>query len=240
MGMDTALRLCHKGGTMDWLTRFHQQYPSRRQILKVRGRSFHILLPNSLEPFLDPVPPARGFPLWAKVWDASLVLADHLAGMPVSSSRRVLEIGCGLGVAGVVAAAFGHRVTLSERDPHALRFAKAIAQLNDCAPAGFLAMDWEHPPLRQRFDLIVGSEVIYREEIVPAVVNLCRHALSPQGQVILAEEVRRTSVAFFRQAGTHFELRAVRKTLRSADRQTPVILGSLQPKPLLWSLTEPR
>lgn len=225
---------------MDWLTVFHQQYRSRVAALKVRGRAFQVLQPDSLEPFLDPAQPARGFPLWAKVWDASLVLADHLAGMPAGGAQRVLEIGCGLGIAGIVASAFGHRVTLSERDPHALRFARAIARLNGCDPAGFVALDWEHPPFRERFDLIVGSEVIYREQAAAAVVKLCRQLLSPGGRVILAEGIRRTSIAFFREAAMHFELRAVRKTLRSADRQTPVILGILRPKPTLWHLTEPR
>ena len=39
-------------------------------------------------------------PFWAKVWEASFVLAYFLGRQPVVPGRRILEIGAGIGVVG--------------------------------------------------------------------------------------------------------------------------------------------
>ncbi len=197
--------------------------------LRVRGRNFKFLAPRDLEAFVDPEDPMQGFPLWTKIWDAAIVLAEHLASLPPRPEARLLEIGAGLGVSGIVAAGFGHQLTLTERDPNALDFLRTNARLNGCPDLEIFALDWNHPRLAERFDLIVGSEVVYREEDCEPLLRLFRSLLKPGGGVLLAESIRRTSIDFFRRASAGFRIEARRKTLRSAGKEAAVILGGLRP-----------
>jgi len=50
-------------------------------------------------------------PFWGKIWEASILLAAYLVAQPVMPGRKILEIGTGLGVSGLFAAACGHDIT---------------------------------------------------------------------------------------------------------------------------------
>jgi len=129
--------------------------------LTIRGREFRFYVPKTLDSFVDPEDVFRDFPLWAKIWEASIILADHLAGMSPEPGKRFLEIGAGLGVVGVVAAAFGHRMTVTEINPDAVRFARANAKLNLHAGESLPEMkrlDWNRPGSEQAYDYIVGNQ----------------------------------------------------------------------------------
>lgn len=215
------------------LESFHEQYETDTADLMIRDRRFRFFVPRSLDRFLDPNDIFHDFPLWAKIWEASIVLADHLAGMPVDPQRRFLEIGCGIGVVGIVAAAFGHRITITEYNPDAINFAKANIQANLSANNGgggieVARLDWGQPILERRFDAIVGSEVIYRETDFQAILNLFQTSLAPSGEIILAEGIRKTSMAFLQEASGHFQISARRKTLRSKGEAFPVILAAMR------------
>jgi len=210
---------------------FDRQYETDTSELVIRNRRFRFFVPKSIDRFLDERDIFHEFPLWAKIWEASLVLAEHLAAMPVDPKRRLLEIGCGVGVVGIVAAAFGHRVTMTEYNSHALYFARANAHANLSASNGagieVMHLDWNHPNLAGRFDVIVGSEVIYKETDFQAILSLFETCLSPSGEIILAEGLRKTTMAFFSQASARFDIKARRKTLRSKEKEATVLLATM-------------
>jgi len=210
-------------------TSFRETYDAEIRDLTIRGRHFRFLVPRTLDAFVDPADVFRDFPLWAKIWEASIVLADHLAAMPARPEKRFLEIG----VVGIVAAAFGHRITWTEHNPHALRFARESARLNLNAGDTFpdiVPLDWNRPRLEGAFDCIIGSEVVYRESDFEPIRKLLLTYLAPGGEAILAEGIRSTSLSFFRQMAETFDLRASRKTLRSPGKEIRVILCSMRAK----------
>ena len=97
---------------------FYEQIKTRYQVgfepLTVRGHRLNILRMTDLEQILDgknPLKDVGAFPFWVKIWEASLVLADLLAGLPkqegVTPKTTLLELGAGLGVPGLAAAAAG-------------------------------------------------------------------------------------------------------------------------------------
>ena len=57
-----------------------------------------------------------------------------------------MEIGCGLGLPGIAALSKGLRVTFSDYDPLALRFAADNARANGFTDFKVLQLDWRHPP----------------------------------------------------------------------------------------------
>jgi 2-polyprenyl-3-methyl-5-hydroxy-6-metoxy-1,4-benzoquinol methylase len=196
----------------------------------IKGRKFTLLTPKFIEEYIDPQDPLHDFPLWAKAWEASWVLADFLAGLPAEPGKRLIEIGCGLGLVGVVAASFGHKVIMTEHNPDAIEFARANAEMNHCADTEIMDLDWSSPGLYGRFDYIVGSEVVYHEKDFGPLRNLFDRLLKPESEVILCEGIRRTSLDFFKEMQRHFALKAQQKSIRSPEKTVLVILCRMKPK----------
>jgi len=170
------------------------------------------------------------FPLWAKLWPASWVLAGYLAEVPVAAEKDFLEIGGGVGLASIVAASFGHRITMTENNPDALQFARANALINECPQLDIQALDWNHPRLTGQWDYIIASEVSYREEDMPALLALFKNSLKTSGEVILAGEMRKLSKDFYKALETMFDIRVLKKILRSDDEQINIFVFRMRLK----------
>lgn len=207
---------------------FKKKYGVEETEILVKGRRFRFFVPKSLDAFLDSEDVFHDFPLWAKIWEASIVLSDYLAGRTPDPKKRFLEIGCGLGVAGIVASSFGHRVVMTEYNSDALNFVRANALLNGISDVETAELDWRNPQLNGPFDCIIGSEVVYKKEDFEVLMSLFKTLLLPEGEIILAEGVRKTSFEFFGKMQAFFNIEARKKVFRSKDEERKVILAIMK------------
>lgn len=212
------------------LESFHAAYDAEPVKMVIAGRSYRIFTPRTIERFLQDAGTLNGFPLWARVWPASIVLAEVVASMPVDQGQEWIEIGGGLGQVSIVAAACGHRITFSEANPHALAFARASAELNGLPQLPVVPLDWGERSVPGTFDVIVGSELVYREADIVPLQHLFTRLLKPAGEVILAGEVRRVSDGFLQRMAESFRVQVHRKRLCSGPHSTTVLVFRLQPK----------
>lgn len=162
-----------------------------------------------------------------------MVLADHLAALKVDPGKRFLEIGCGLGLVGIVAAFCGHQITMTEFNEHALNFASANAHANLDFPnqcIEILRLDWKDPRLEGTFHRILGSEVVYKETDFDALIKLFQTCMDPDGEIVLAERLRESTIEFFRRATPFFHITAQKKVLRAQSLQFRVILATMTRK----------
>ncbi len=212
------------------LESFQKQYDTTTSELVIKGKTFRFFMARMLDDFVDQQDIFEDFPLWIKIWEASFVLAEYLAGLDANAEKRFLEIGCGLGVVGIVASSFGHHVTMTEYNQDALNFARANALLNEASNVEIRAMDWHNPEIQGGFDYIVGSEILYREGDFQPILRLLRTYLKKGGEIILAEGIRKTSMAFMHQMKDYFHITAQKKVLRSIDREIGIMLCQMQPK----------
>jgi predicted nicotinamide N-methyase len=203
---------------------FYKEYETDMTKIVVNGKTFHILLPKYLHRFINPIDVFHDFPLWTKIWKASWVLSGYLAEMPVDAGKRLLEIGAGVGLVSIVAATFGHQITMTEYNPDALNFAQANARLNKCSHLPILKLDWHRPQLTDKFDKIVGSEVTYMEAHFAPLIRLFRSALKPGGEIILASEIRKGGKDLFKRFKSDFEIKVVKQLLRSETAAIPIVL----------------
>jgi len=206
------------------LESFYKNYDTDTTELVINGRKFQMLLPKDLTGFIDSNDVFHDFPLWAKIWPASWVLASFLSEMPAAAGKTFLEIGAGVGLVSVVAASFGHCITMTEYNSDALQFAHANAVINGCSTLPIRELDWNRPQLADAFDYIVASEVTYKKEHVSSLVNLFRTCLKPGGTVYLSGEMRRISREFYQQLESAFDIRVQKKILRSASEETVIFL----------------
>ena len=206
------------------LESFQKEYETETTGVVVKDRKFQILLPKSLAGFINTQDVFHEFPLWAKIWPASWVLADYIAGMPVEAKKQFLELGAGAGLVSIVVASFGHRITMSEYDDDALRFARANALINECSRLPIVDLDWNRPQSPGRFNYIVASEVTYKKEDCQPLVGLLKACLKPDGEVILACEMRKTSMDFYKELENGFNISVQKKILRSDNEKVNIYL----------------
>jgi predicted nicotinamide N-methyase len=157
--------------------------------------------------------PLLELPFWAKVWEASSLLAYFLGKQPVVLGQRILEIGAGIGVVGIYASLCGHRVTVTDINEDALLFARANALLNGVTQIDIRKLDWNDQVLPEPYDLIVGSEVIYDRRCYALLVDFLHRALTPTGIVFLAKHVDLKAPTFFTELIKFFEFKQTVQTI---------------------------
>jgi predicted nicotinamide N-methyase len=143
-------------------------------------------------------------PYWAYLWPGAYFLAEAVAREPAQLGQSALEIGCGLGLAGLVALGRGWQVTFTDYDAGALEFVRRSAGANGFDPAAYTTrlLDWRDLP-DETFPVILGADVLYERRLVPLVGNLLAHMLAPGGHALIAGPYRVATAGFGRALDAH-------------------------------------
>lgn len=201
-------------------------YQVRTETLSLGGKDWHIRRLIDDQQYTDTqhhaadigLPPA-GWSHFGQVWPSSRVLALAMLTHPIAG-LRVLEIGAGLALASLVMHRRGGDVTVSDWHPLTEEFLQYNLMLNGLGPIPYQAGNWESTaatdnPALGRFDLIVGSDLLYeRQQPAQLAAFIFRHA-TPKAVVIIVDPDRGNRAAFGRDmAALGFTL-----SMQAADRQ---------------------
>lgn len=179
----------------------------------------------------DPFDDVTAFPFWSQLWDASVVLAHVLAAVPARQGARLLELGAGLGVSGLVGAAAGFDVLLSDTEEVSLDFQRVSAAANGLTKVESLLWDWDNPPKTGSFDVIAGAEILSREEIVDPFLDICKNNLKTEGTIYLAHDVKRKCLPLFlRQAEKDFYIGTKKQRFSRTGKKVEVLVNMLKPR----------
>jgi predicted nicotinamide N-methyase len=170
--------------------------PMVREDVVVGDKTFIIVRPGQSDRLLDHPAVLTAFaadeymPYWADLWPAARMLAKAILREPWTPGQEALEIGCGLGLPGIAALSVGLRVTFSDYDATALRFAADNARLNGFEDFQLLQLDWRTPPTDSRFPVVLGSDLIYELRNVAPLVSLIKQMVHAQGVCLLTDQDR--------------------------------------------------
>lgn len=181
--------------------------------LFVGERRFDLALPAAPDEFLDdPEVLAENrrddfMPYWAYLWPAATPLAEAILRADWPAGMRALELGAGIGLPGLAAAAAGLRVTFSDyrRDPVDLAVHNARRHGYD---AEGMLLDWRAPS-KERFPLILASDVLYEVRNHEPILRVLAAMLEPQGVCWIGDAGRAAAQPFpaaARAAGFEVEL----------------------------------
>jgi predicted nicotinamide N-methyase len=140
-------------------------------------------------------------PYWADLWPSAVALAEVVARRP-PKGRKVVELGCGIALPGIVAARGGADVLLADWSPDAIAFAADNAARNGVRVRTAVA-SWEEPdPLLTDggWDLVLASDVLYEERNVLPLLEALDTLVGPAGEAWVTDPRRRHTPAFLELA----------------------------------------
>ena len=138
-------------------------------------------------------------PYWADIWPSAIALSRYLAKRDLYG-KRVVELGCGVGLPSVAALAGGARVLAADYYEAALNFTAYNARTNTGREPDTSLLDWRDPlEDLSRFDLVIGADVMYEAHDCLALAKLVPRLLASGGTAVFADPGRNTADVFLEE-----------------------------------------
>jgi Predicted methyltransferase len=180
-------------------------YATRELVVCLGGHAFQIRALSDRQQFADPQQVAEKlgissslWSLFGQLWPSGRVLAEAMCTHEIAG-KRILELGCGLGLSSLVLQRRHADITASDHHPLAEAFLLHNATQNRLAAIVYRDLPWEVPDATLgRFDLIIGSDILYERgqgALLAAVMQ--RHAL-PCAEILISDPGRGNSAGFTR------------------------------------------
>lgn len=213
------------------------RYDIATEHLEISGHHFTLQIVRDVNTLLDAITPDQfnedeRLPFWAELWPSSIALAAHCLAMDLRG-RRVLELGCGLGLAGIAAAKAGATVVMTDYEPDALEFSRrnVLANLTSeqTGNVSFRLMDWRSWPTDERFEMIIGADVVYDRANFAPLRTVLQSSIAEGGIVVLADPGRSIGRDFFGGTVTEdFALTNIQQTVDHRGKSSTIDLFLLR------------
>jgi 2-polyprenyl-3-methyl-5-hydroxy-6-metoxy-1,4-benzoquinol methylase len=169
------------------------------------GADFIIRSLLDLEQFSDPLGAAAvqgissaAWPIFGLLWPSGRVLATAMMTHELHG-KRVLEIGCGLGLASLVAHRRIADITATDCHPLAGEFLQKNLLLNGLPPMQYSPGNWTHMQTGLGlFDLIVGSDVLYERDEIGTLAHFIERHAHARAEVLIVDPDRSNRAHFNR------------------------------------------
>lgn len=184
---------------------FHFETSQTR--LELDGHSIELTVITNLDALFDQLI-AKGpghedvrderIPYWAELWPSAIALSRYLLETyPSLEGKSVLELGCGLGLPGIVAGLLGAEVTLTDYLAEPLDFARRNWEQNLAHPARFDLLDWRNPDPALAADLVLASDIAYEKRAFPFLPHAFQTLCRPGGLILVSDPSRSASPELF-------------------------------------------
>jgi predicted nicotinamide N-methyase len=180
-------------------------------VVALPGRELLLLAPRDRDALLneEAFEQEEFLPYWAELWPSALALARVLARRPLTG-RRTIEIGCGLGLPAIAAAAAGARVLATDWSPDAVAMSARNARRNGVELETSL-FRWDAAPeaLGPPWPLVLASDVLYEARNVGPLLALLPRLCAAAGEVWLADPGRAPAERFLAAAAERWRIDAL-------------------------------
>lgn len=130
------------------------------------------------------------WPLFGIVWPSGQVLAHHLFQTDFKG-KRILEVGCGIGLTSVLLNHLDADITATDYHPQAEIFMQRNTDLNDDSRVPFVRTGWADPITDiGTFDMVIGSDLLYEDEHVAQLAGFIVQHCKPECEVIMVDPGR--------------------------------------------------
>ena len=169
----------------------------RYQTIELGEIDIHIRSLKDRQQFLENDEIAEGlgissamWPIFGIVWPSSIILAECMIDFEFKG-KRILEIGCGIGLPSLLLNHLKADITALDIHPHAEEFLKINAELNNDNNINFQRIDWKKlDDTLGRFDLIIGSDLLYERNQAKLLSEFINFHASETCEIIIIDPKR--------------------------------------------------
>ena len=169
----------------------------RYQTIEIGDIDLHLRTLRDRQQFHDPQGVAESlgissafWPLFGVVWPSSVVLANFLHDYD-TADKRILEVGCGIGLTSLMLNKRHADITATDHHPEAEGFLVKNAALNDGETIHYERLDWNDSVSRLgHFNLIVGSDLLYEDQHIKQLAGFIEQHASPICEVLIVNPGR--------------------------------------------------
>lgn len=193
------------------------------------GRSFNIQVVEDVDYLLDLVKTDDDVPFWAVLWPAAIAMAEYFWENINLEGKMILELGAGLGLVGIIAAAKGGNITQTDFIPEALKLAQENARANGINNITYVLADWRKFAIEESFDWILGSDILYEPKLHPYLKDIFTKSLKAGGTLALADPGRDDARKFIDELRLDgYQVQRETKSVFEAGRKVQVSLYLLK------------
>lgn len=130
-------------------------------------------------------------PYFGVLWPAAEALSIHLSEHPeLLKNQSVLELGCGLGYPSLVASHLGAKVLATDFHPDVEEYFKRNCE-HSVVDCDYRRLNWRDDKQDiGKFDLVMGSDVLYESKHPSEVARGLIRFLKPNGKILLSDPGR--------------------------------------------------
>jgi predicted nicotinamide N-methyase len=169
----------------------------RYQTIEFGNTDIHLCTLRDKQQFSDPENIAHklgissaSWPIFGVVWPSSMVLANYISNYQ-TDGKRILEIGCGMALSSLLLNQQDADITATDHHPEAGFFLERNTRLNNGKIVAFQRVDWaDKTDQLGRFDLIIGSDLLYEDEHVELLATFIENHSKPACEVIITDPGR--------------------------------------------------
>lgn len=146
--------------------------------------------------------PLSSWPLFGVLWDSGRVLAQFMSDFECGD-KRILEVGCGIGLASLMLNSRNADITATDFHPEAGRFLAENVRLNRGRAIPFVRAGWADAESGlERFDLIIGSDLLYQQDDLDMLAQFIEQHAQPCCEVIVVDPGRGLQIQFTQRMET--------------------------------------
>lgn len=200
-------------------------YSVKTSTVQVGDYAYQIRSLSDKQQFADPLGLAElagissaSWCMFGQLWPAGQILANAMSIIPIEG-KRILEIGCGLGLSSLVLKKRSADITASDHHPLAASFLQYNADVNAIKRVHYVDLSWKKPNATLgRFDLIIGSDILYERDHAQMLSDLVIRHAKPTAEIITTDPGRGVSAAFSRaMLAQGFRIEETRCRFNAAD-----------------------
>jgi predicted nicotinamide N-methyase len=177
-------------------------------VVALPGRDLALLAPRDRDALLseEAFEQEEFLPYWAELWPSAVALARVVSRRPLTG-RRTIELGCGLGLPAIAAAAAGARMLATDWSPDALALTARNAHRNGVELRTAL-FRWDAAPesLGPPWPLVLASDVLYERRNVEPLLALLPRLCAASGEIWLADPGRAPATGFLEATAEYWRL----------------------------------
>jgi predicted nicotinamide N-methyase len=141
---------------------------------------------------------------WNECHPAASALSRYLTQAFQFEKKKglwALIIGSGVGLEGIALSKMGYNVAFFDHIPDSLELVSKNCLLNDVKSFQTICCCWQDSKTIEnigKYDLVIGSDILYYPDEWNWIESLLNIALKPKGMALFSEPIRSDSMDFFR------------------------------------------